>query len=256
MEKILIADDEKEIRSLLRLYLEKEGYEVEEAADGKETIEKLADRDISLCLLDIMMPEIDGFHVLQALRKTSGIPVIIISAKDSDAEKILGLDLGADDYIVKPFSPLEALARVRSNLRRYHETLRGKGSEGGTEGAMQGGTDEGLPAGGHALLKHRDLALDLDACCLFKDGERIDLTSSEFRIMELFMEHPGKVFTKQQIFERGWGEEYIVADNNIMVCISKLRAKLDEDPSAYITTIRGLGYRLETAPKKNAGGGL
>ncbi len=255
MEKILIADDEKEIRSLLRLYLEKEGYEVEEAADGKETIEKLADRDISLCLLDIMMPEIDGFHVLQALRKTSRIPVIIISAKDSDAEKILGLDLGADDYIVKPFNPLEALARVRSNLRRYHETLRAMAPEGGADGAGEG-KEADLPAGGHALLKHRDLALDLDACCLFKDGERIDLTSSEFRIMELFMEHPGKVFTKQQIFERGWGEEYIVADNNIMVCISKLRAKLDEDPSAYITTIRGLGYRLETAPKKNAGGGL
>ncbi len=246
MDKILIADDEKEIRSLLRLYLEKEGYAVEEAADGKETIEKLADRDVSLCLLDIMMPEIDGFHVLQKLRKTSSIPVIIISAKDTDAEKILGLDLGADDYIVKPFNPLEAVARVRSNLRRYHETLRAKGLERGTDEETG---EESFAGGSRALLKHRDLALDLDACCLFKDGERIDLTSVEFRIMELFMEHPGKVYTKQQIFERGWGEDYIVADNNIMVCISKLRAKLDEDPSAYITTIRGLGYRLETAPK-------
>ena len=226
MDTILIADDEKEIRTLLRLYLENDGYEVEEASDGAEALKILADRDIDLCLLDIMMPEVDGYHVLRAIRKTSSIPVIIISAKETDAEKILGLDLGADDYIVKPFNPLETAARVRSNLRRYHE-LKKKDTEG----------PETITLG--------DLTLDIDACCIYKKDERIDLTSVEFRIMSMLMEHPGKVFTKGQIFECGWGEEYAVADNSIMVCISKLRAKLDEDPSRYIKTVRGLGYRLE-----------
>ncbi len=227
MDSILIADDEKEIRTLLRLYLENEGYRVEEAADGDEALAKLETGAFQLCLLDIMMPGTDGYHVLKKLRETSGIPVIIISAKDTDPEKILGLDLGADDYMVKPFNPLEAVARVRSNLRRFHEL------------------NKSAPESGGRRLKHRDLELDTDACCLIKGGERIDLTPVEYRIMTLFMEHPGKVFTKQQIYESGWGEDYIVADNNIMVCISKLRAKLDDDPSAYIKTIRGLGYRLE-----------
>ena len=227
MDRILIADDEKEIRSLLRLYLENDGYEVVEAADGAEALEKMAGGDIDLCLLDIMMPKIDGFHVLRKLRETSRIPVIIISARDADPEKILGLDLGADDYIVKPFNPLEAAARVRSNLRRFHEFHR-----------------EAAPSS-PSVLTHRDLTLDLDACCLYKDGERIDLTSVEYRIMALFMGHPGKVFTKEQIYRAGWDDDYVVSDNNIMVCISKLRAKLSDDPSAYIATIRGLGYRLE-----------
>ena len=230
-EKILIADDEPEIRSLLRLYLENAGYAVEEAADGLEAMNKLAGGDIDLCLLDIMMPKIDGFHVLQKIREDSRIPVIIISARDSDPDKILGLDLGADDYIVKPFNPLEALARIRSNLRRFHDGSNGNG--------------EKKTSAAGVVLKHRDLVLDTDACCLYRVGRQIDLTSVEFKIMYMFMEHPGKVFTKQQIYECGWGDEYITADNNIMVCISKLRSKLDDDPSAYIRTIRGLGYRLE-----------
>ena len=239
-DHILIADDENEIRSLLRLYLENEGYEVGEAADGEEALQKIAGGDYHLCLLDIMMPKIDGFHVLKKLRETSNIPVIIISAKDADPEKILGLDLGADDYIVKPFNPLEAVARVRSNLRRWHELARRSAASDPAQKAA------GSPAGhGDNTLTYRDLVLDLDSCCLYQDGRRVDLTSVEFKIMEMFMEYPGKVFTRQQIFERGWGEEYAVADNNIMVCISKLRAKLGDDPSAYIKTIRGLGYRLE-----------
>ena len=120
MDKILIADDEAEIRSLLKLYLENEGYAVAEAGDGKEALRILAGGDVSLCLLDVMMPEMDGFHVLKEMRRNNNIPVIIISAKDTDPDKILGLDLGADDYMIKPFNPLEAVARVRSNLRRFH----------------------------------------------------------------------------------------------------------------------------------------
>lgn len=154
--------------------------------------------------------------------------MIILSAKDADSEKILGLNLGADDYIAKPFNPLEAVARVNSNIRRYYSL----GATGETE----------------QVIKVRDLELDTTACSLKKAGEVIDLTSVEYRIMELFMKHPGKVFTKQQIYEYGWGEEFIVADNNIMVCISKLRSKLEGGESTeYIKTIRGLGYRLEKA---------
>ena len=224
---ILIADDEPEIRNLLRLYLENENYQIIEAKDGREALSLLREKKPDLCLLDIMMPEMDGYHVLQELRKESNIPVIILSAKDADSEKILGLNLGADDYLAKPFNPLEAVARVNSNIRRFYAL--------GTREKDQMSAE----------IKVKDLTLDPDACALYRNGELIELSSVEYRIMELFMRHPGKVFTKQQIYEQGWGEAYIVADNNIMVCISKLRAKLDDDPAAYIRTIRGLGYRLE-----------
>ena len=206
---ILIADDEPEIRTLLRLYLENENYQIIEAENGKQALELLKKEHVDLCLLDIMMPEMDGYHVLQELRKTSNIPVMILSAKDAESEKLLGLNLGAD----------------HSNFRRFYAL----------------GTAE-LSSN---ILTVRDLELDPEGCVLKKNGEPIELTSVEYRIMELFMKHPGKVFTKQQIYEQGWGDTYVVADNNIMVCISKLRAKLDEDPAAYIRTIRGLGYRLE-----------
>ena len=222
---ILIADDEKEIRELLRLYLENEHYQVLEAEDGQQALDLLRRQKIDLCILDIMMPKIDGYRVLREMRKDSNIPVIILSAKDADSEKILGLNLGADDYIAKPFNPLEAVARINSNIRRFYSL--------------------GTSAGVQELISVRDLTLDPDGCELKRGEEVIDLTSVEYRIMELFMKHPGKVFTKQQIYEYGWGEEYIIADNNIMVCISKLRDKLAEDPSEYIKTIRGLGYRLE-----------
>ena len=223
---ILVADDEAEIQDLLRLYLENAGYAVVEAADGKQALDALRRTKVDLCILDIMMPQKDGYHVLRELRAESNIPVMILSAKDADSEKILGLNLGADDYLTKPFNPLEAVARVNSNIRRFYALGTGSGSVKQT-------------------ITVRDLSLDKDSCALKKGDEEIDLTSVEYRIMELFMEHPGKVYTKQQIYEYGWGEEYIIADNNIMVCISKLRAKLDEDPSRYIKTIRGLGYRLE-----------
>ena len=221
---ILVADDEKEIREFLRLYLENSGYKVLEAEDGQQVLDIFRSNKIDLCLLDIMMPKLDGYHVLQSLRKESNIPVIILSAKDADSEKILGLNLGADDYMGKPFNPLEAVARVNSNIRRFYSL----GTSPTTE-----------------IIKVKDLELDIDACEFRKNGKVIELTSVEYKIMELFMKSPGKVFTKQQIYEYGWGEDFIVADNNIMVCISKLRDKLDEDSSAYIKTIRGLGYRLE-----------
>lgn len=226
--KVLIADDEAEIRDLLRLYLEKEGYEIIEASDGREVLQKLQeDEGIGILLLDIMMPELDGFHVLKRLREERNLPVVILSAKTADNDKILGLDLGADDYIAKPFNPLEVVARVNSNLRRYYSLGNGKAESG------------------EQILQVQDLFLHVEAGELFQGEKAVPLSSTEFRLMKLFMEHPGKIFTKQQLYEAGWGEEYLLADNNIMVCISKLRAKLSEDGNKYIKTIRGLGYRLE-----------
>lgn len=228
--KILIADDEAEIRDVLHLYLEKDGYEVVEAGDGVEAMEKIRKEKPDLAVLDIMMPGLDGFRVLRNIRETNNIPVIMLSAKDTDADKILGLDLGADDYITKPFGPLEAVARVNSNIRRFYSL--GAGNDGDKDKEVK-------------ELTVRDLRLDLESCLLYRGDEMIELTSVEFRIMRLFMEEPGKVFTKQQIYESGWSDEYLVSDNNIMVCISKLRSKLDRSDKEYIKTIRGLGYRLE-----------
>lgn len=226
--KVLVADDEKEIRNLLRLYLENESFEVVEAQDGPGTLEAVRINKPDICLLDIMMPGIDGLQVMKKIREESNIPIIIISARTADAERILGLNLGADDYIPKPFNPLEVVARVKSHMRRFTDL--------GSAATITHKED----------LKVKDLTLDTDSCVLTKDDEAIELTPVEFKIMELFMQSPGKVFTKQQIYEYAWGDDFIVADNNIMVSISKLRTKLDEeDPSRYIKTLRGLGYRMD-----------
>ncbi len=255
--QILLADDEAEIRDLLRLYLENEHYKILEAADGEEALRLFSTQTIDLCLLDVMMPKIDGFHVLKKIRESSNVPVLMLSAKREDADKILGLNLGADDYLAKPFNPLEAVARVNSAIRRFH-TL-GSIADAAADSAMSTAASaasasristsfetsgSGTVESGN-FLTVRDLTLDLDGCLLSRGEDVIPLSSVEYRIMELFMRYPGKVFTKQQLFEAGWEEDYIVSDNNIMVCISKLRSKLDEDPMKYIKTIRGLGYRLE-----------
>ena len=223
--KVLIADDENEIRNLLRLYLENDGFNVMDVASGEEVAGAMDKFKPDIVLLDVMMPGKDGIHVLKDIREVSNVPVMIISARTADAERILGLNVGADDYICKPFNPLEVVARVKSNLRRFY-------SLGGGEGQAE-------------KLTIGDLELDTEKCLLLKAGKAMELTSVEYKIMELLMKHPGKVFTKQQIYEYAWGEDYFVADNNIMVAISKLRTKLDEDPSRYIKTLRGLGYRLE-----------
>ena len=205
--RILIADDEAEIRDLLRLYLEKEGYEILEAADGEEALRALQEYgDVAMLLLDIMMPKKDGFHVLKELRKKSNLPVIILSAKTADNDKILGLDLGADDYIVKPFNPLEAVARINSNIRRFYSL----------------GANDSQAA--KRLLKVKDLTLDLYGCILRKGEEVIELSSTEYRLMELFMGNPGKIFTKQQIYEYGWQEAYFIADNRSEEHTSELQS--------------------------------
>ncbi|MCI8298777.1 MAG: response regulator transcription factor [Lachnospiraceae bacterium] len=222
---ILVADDEAEIRELLRLYLEKDGYQVLEASDGQEALSLLEKEEIDMVILDIMMPEPDGYRVLKKLRENSNIPVMMLSAKNQDSDKILGLDLGADDYLAKPFNPMEAMARINSNIRRFYSL---------------GARSKELKQ-----LQVKDLRLDTEACVVYRQEHPVDLTSVEYKLLHLFMEYPGKVFTKQQLYENVWGEEYAIADNNIMVSISRLRAKLSEDSGAYIKTIRGLGYRME-----------
>lgn len=225
--KILVADDEKEIRNLLKLYLENDGFKVVEASTGIEVLDLLDKEKPDMCLLDIMMPNMDGLTALKNLRQKSNIPVMMITARTADAERILGLNIGADDYICKPFNPLEVAARVKAFMRRYYDLGAGNIKEEAE------------------VLKAMDLELDTDKCLLTKGGEIIELTSVEYKMMEMFMKNPGKVFTKQQLYEYAWGDDFFASDNNIMVAISKLRTKLDEDASKYIKTMRGLGYRLE-----------
>lgn len=224
---VLCADDEKEIRDVFRLYLEQAGYNVLEAENGMQALEILKKEQVDLVLLDIMMPGIDGYRTLKNIRETNNIPVIMVSAKTAESDKILGLNLGADDYIVKPFQPMEAVARVNSNIRRFYSL--------GANAKKDAVPD----------LVVRDLRLNQESCLLYKGDEEIVLTSVEFKVLKLFMSNPGRVYTKQQVYAAGWDDDFYTADNNVMVCISKLRAKLSEDQNEYIKTVRGLGYRLQ-----------
>lgn len=228
---ILIADDEKEIVEILRLYLESSGLKVIEAYDGSEALAAVQSENdrIDIALVDIMMPKMDGYTLVRRIREKQNIPIIIVSARNDDSGKILGLDLGADDYITKPFNPLEVVARVQAQLRRFYRL--------NTPGERQ---ENQITAGG--------LILDRLGCILNRNGLQVALTAIEFKILSLLMEHPGRVFTKSQIFEQVWeGGFYESDDNTIMVHISKLREKMEDDPRnpVYLKTVRGLGYRFE-----------
>lgn len=228
MKKILIADDEQEIIELLTLYLEKDGYEILEAYDGFSTLDILKNEDVNIAIIDIMMPNMDGYELIKIIRQQYKIPVIMISAKSELSDKILGLELGADDYITKPCDPLEVLARVKAQLRRFYEFNN-----------IEEVIVEDLVVG--------DLKLNRDSCTLCKKNEYIQLTSTEYKLLLLLMSSPKKVFTKKQIFEYVWNEPFYSDDNTIMVHISKLRDKIGEDSKnpVYLKTIRGLGYKFE-----------
>ena len=219
---ILIAEDDADIRALLRLYLESEGFAVREAADGKTALDIALRESPDAALLDVMMPGMDGFQLTRALRRTSDIPVLILSAKSQDNDKILGLNLGADDYIAKPFNPMEVVARLKAQLRRA------------------GG-------GPRTLLTVGDLTLDTAAMQLTQNGRPVPLTPTEYKILAQLMAAPGRIFTKVQLYEGIAGEYFESNDNTMMVHISKLREKIGDDPKnpRYIITIRGLGYRFE-----------
>jgi len=221
---ILVAEDDADIRQLIRLYLEGEGFTVLEAENGAVAHEMAGAHAPDMAILDIMMPEMDGLELTRALRRVSDIPILILSAKSEDNDKILGLNLGADDYLTKPFNPMEVVARVKAQLRRSQRA-----------------------AGGADVLSVRDLSLDLAGARVLKRGQTIELTRAEFRILAQLMRSPGRIFTKAQLYE-GMGGDYFGADDNtMMVHISKLRDKIEDDPRnpTYIVTVRGLGYKIE-----------
>ncbi|WP_374016033.1 response regulator transcription factor [Paenibacillus thiaminolyticus] len=225
---VLIADDEPDIVSLLKLYLEAEGLSVLEAGNGAAAMDMLRKEPIDLAIVDIMMPELDGYQLIKSVRKEYKLPIIIISAKNRDADKIIGLGLGADDFITKPFSPLEVVARVQAQLRRTYEF--------NDHPAVRDSPHTRVGA----------FVLDHHACALYKHGEPIALSANEYKLMKLMMGSPGRIFTKKQIFEKVWSEPYIADDNTIMVQISRLREKIEDQPRnpVYLKTIRGLGYRF------------
>ena len=232
-EKLLIAEDDKDIVELLTLYLENEGFQVIAANDGKSAYELFKKERPDLAILDIMMPEMNGYELTQKIREKSNIPLIILSAKTQDSDKILGLDIGADDYVTKPFNPLEVVARVKSTLRRYLKL------------------NKGLKETEESILSVGVLRLDTKRFTLYKRDEEILLTPTEFKILAMLMEKPGRVFTRVQIYERINGEYFMNDDNTIMVHISKLREKLEDDSKnpVYLKTVRGLGYKIEKVEK-------
>ncbi len=228
VKTIMIVDDDPNIVDLLKLYLNAEGYITLEALDGKTAFDQLKNQAIDLAIIDIMMPIIDGYELLQMIRQEYNIPVILLSAKNQDYDKITGLKLGADDYISKPFSPLEVVARIQAQLRRFYEFNDSFSTQQSSQLKL-----------GHLLLSHRE-------CVLYIKDKPIPLSAREYELLKLLMSEPGRVFTKKQIFERAWNEYYIADDNAIMVQISRIREKIEECPRkpVYIKTIRGLGYRF------------
>lgn len=225
--RILVADDEGDIRSLIKVSLEDCGYSVVTAQNGKEAWDILNEQQVDLAVLDVMMPVMDGFTLLRRIRERSVLPVILLTARTDEVDKVLGLGLGADDYMSKPFSVAELVARVGAHLRRSTQYL-GSG---------------GQPPG---RLTYGFLSLDREACCAFRDGIPLELGAKEFKLLLLFMENPERVFTKRQIYQAVWDEDFYYDDNTVMVHMSRLRSKIEEDPHQplYLKTIRGIGYKL------------
>lgn len=231
MYNILICDDEKDIVSALKIYLTAEGYNSFEAYTGKEALDVLSRETVHLILLDIMMPEMDGMTALSLLREKYNLPVILISAKSEDADKVLGLNVGADDYITKPFHPVEVLARIRSQLRRYTKL----GSLPEAEAKKEN------------ILIVGDLSLNDETKEVFLLGERVLLTPTEYEILKLLMQNPGKVLGPQKIYELVWNQAPIGAENTVAVHIRHLREKIEIDPASprYLKVVWGQGYKLE-----------
>ena len=226
--KLLLVEDDAEIREMLTGYLTAENYEVVGAPDGQAACDLFDAGAFSLVLLDLMVPKVRGMDVMAHIRAKSTVPIIIVSAKDTDADKTLGLGMGADDYITKPFSVTEVLARIQSNIRR----------------ATQYGA--AAPA---ALLSAGELVMDVGDHTVAKAGKRLDLTAKEFEILKLLLQHPKKVYTKAQIYALIWNDAYLGDENAVNVHISRLRNKIEDDPRAprYVVTVWGIGYKLGDA---------
>ena len=228
MANILICDDEKDIVNALKIYLNDPDYVLYEAHNGKEAVDIVRDNEIHLVLMDIMMPVMDGIEAMSQIREFSNVPIILLTAKSEDADKVLGLNVGADDYITKPFSPLEVCARVKSQLRRFLSL-----------GAGARKTSVVLTIGG--------LELDYDARTVTLDGENISLTKKEFDILKLLMENPNRVFSPKEIYREVWHEDPMGADNTVAVHIRHLREKTEINPAEprYIKVVFGQGYKIQ-----------
>ena len=228
MANILICDDDKEIVEAIEIYLLQEGYQIYKAYDGEQAIEVLKKEDIHLLIIDIMMPKLDGIHATLKIREYSNIPIIILSAKSEDADKILGLNIGADDYVTKPFNPLELVARVKSHLRRY--TSLGN-----------------LNTENNALFVVGGLCMNDDTKEVTVDGEAVKLTPIEYNILLLLVKNQGRVFSINQIYESIWNEDAIGADNTVAVHIRHIREKIEINPREprYLKVVWGVGYKIE-----------
>ncbi len=229
--KLLLVEDDMEISRMLKDYLRAENYEVVCVADGKEACEKFDSDSYALVLLDLMIPKISGMEVMQHIRQRSTVPIIIVSAKDTDADKTLGLGLGADDYITKPFSVTEVLARIKANIRR--STQYSKPAEPENETLVIG-----------------DLVMNLTDYAVTKKSVKVDLTVKEYEILKLLLQNPKKVYTKEQMYSLIWNDAYLGDENAVNVHISRLRNKIEDNPRTpkYVITVWGIGYKLGDLP--------
>ena len=225
---ILVVDDDHEIVRAITITLEREGYHVLNAYDGLQALDCVTSREVHLIIIDVMMPKLDGLSAVMKIREKKNLPIIILSAKGEDSDKILGLSMGADDYISKPFNPMELVARVKSQLRRYTDL-----------GDINTRSDN--------VIVNGRLTFKLDEHVLYADGEPVKLTATETKIVELLMKHPGRIFPAEEIYSRIWNEPAYSAENTVMVHIRHLREKLGEgaEKPRYIRTVWGVGYKIE-----------
>lgn len=228
---ILVCDDDREIAAAIQIYLKNEGYETLAACDGRTALSLLEQNEVHLIIMDIMMPELDGLRATLEIRREKNIPIIMLSAKSEDSDKILGLNMGADDYVTKPFNPMELVARVKSQLRRYTAL--------GSLGSPLNGAEGVYGAGG--------LVVDDNRKSVEVDGEPIRLTPLEYKILLLLMKSPGRVFSIDEIYERVWGEDALNGGGTVTVHIRRIREKIEINPSEpkYIKVVWGVGYKME-----------
>ena len=225
---ILVVDDDHEIVRAITITLEREGYHVLNAYDGLQALDCVTSREVHLIIIDVMMPKLDGLSAVMKIREKKNLPIIILSAKGEDSDKILGLSMGADDYISKPFNPMELVARVKSQLRRYTDL-----------GDINTRSDN--------VIVNGRLTFKLDEHVLYADGEPVKLTATETKIVELLMKHPGRIFPAEEIYSRIWNEPAYSAENTVMVHIRHLREKMGDtaDKPKYIKTVWGVGYKID-----------
>ena len=227
MSKLLVVDDEERIRSMIRKYGEFEGHEIEEAVDGMDAIEKCKQAEYDLIIMDIMMPNLDGFSAVKEIRKDVQTPVIMLSARGEEYDRIHGFEIGVDDYVVKPFSLIELTARIKANIRRAR-------------------TYQALP--NNSIIKIKDIEIDPHSHMVQRKGVTIDLTPIEFQILYILASHPGQAYSKERLYELIWKEPYFGNENVLNTHINRLRLKLKsnaEDSTAYVKTLWGIGYKME-----------